>query len=367
MKKIFFVALAAMIFAATGCKNESGNDGGQPASIKITLASGYAKAGSRAQDAVTETVENQVNNFSVLVFSGGLLEKLESYTLSNQTTDFTQTVNGLTTGLKRVVVVANVPTGHTILSYAAGTPYTTFAAADIDLDTQEPAQRPTNGLLMSGEITPTLAAGTNGPLTVPIHRAVARIELGTINYAIEDVATWDVDLFEITSVMIQKAKSLSPVVAGDLQGLTKIPFYGGLATGGSSPATITQAEKTYLRETANINDEGAENPHYFYVFPNNENMVNVGTEGAPVNVEGSTLFVIEATYNGVQTFFPVRINSNDADGFEKINRNTRYVLNITFKTLQGGGNPDVPLDPATLEVTIVPQGWQGPVTQNVEF
>ncbi len=108
---------------------------------------------------------------------------------------------------------------------------------------------------------------------------------------------------------------------------------------------------------------------YFYVTPNNPTMFTDSATDFK-----STLLTLAVTYDGVKYYYPIEINSpdyvdvgdNTADG-KYIERNTIYVVNLNIRSLMGNDDPDQPAKPGMLDVTVTPQNWRGPITQNVNW
>lgn len=327
--------------------NEKSN--GEKASITVTLKGEKLSTRATGSTSDSETDERKVVNYKVYVFNynSGVLEKEVDGTVSSGTAGSTQ-VDGLNTaGTKRVVVVANLPAGFSSISN-----YTDFEAATFDLELQNPANRATTGLVMSGESPElTLTSGTPVPVSVSIKRVVAKIELGSVTI---DPETGHTKNFVLTNVSIQKAKSKANIGPATVK--SEAPFYGGFAGTESTVPTPDNYLLDYISITQpNRTPQIFDN--FFYVFPNDE----AGSE---------TLLNISGTYDGKVTHFPFRINSivsGTADG-TLIKRNTRYILNVTLKKLGSGTtDPDGPGDPAAIEVTVTTEGWEGPLTQNVEW
>lgn len=323
MKNLYLTVAAFTGFAITlaACsQNEQVTDEvqGQPATLTVSIQGGNSDASVRSTGVVTNTDENTVSSFSVYVYNqpSNILEKKQDFT-----SVLIGTVTGLTTGDKKIVVVANAPAAYA--SLAANT-YSALNTNMFDLDTQTTS----NNLAMSGETTTTLGTSTN-TVSVNISRVVAKVQLGTVTISPNPGNTGTLVL---NKVYIMRAKSTSnmgtPTIA------TGSSFYGGMT--GTTSTTV----QTFLSENyAPL--EPTTNPAYFYVFPND----NTGNN--------STLITLEGTYDGTTTYYPFVIN----DG-TYISRNTYYTINVTLKeTGSGSSDPEAPVSPATLDITVVPQNW----------
>ena len=356
VKSFFIVSLVATAFLATACNNDDANEpavGGE-ASITITLEG--EKIGGRATDPTADdaTDERKIVNYKVYVFNAtsGAVEKVVNGIVNSGIAGVTKITGLNTLGAKKVVVLANVPTGYPAISH-----YSDFSNNMFNLDLQTPANRGTTGLVMSGESTDFSLSNADTETTpkgiaVTISRVVAKVELASIEI---NPTAGRAGVFLLTSVSIQKAKSRATV--GPVNVVSDIPYYGGLM-GNESQTTVGYLIDPFTSTPANGVILPCDN--YFYVFPN--------------AVDGEeTLLTIAGTYDGVPTYFPFRINrvagegGGSADG-SMIKRNTRYVLAVNLKNLGGGStDPDLPGDPAAIEVTVTTEGWEGPLTQNVEW
>lgn len=310
---------------------------GELASLQIMLKG--SSLGTKAIGTPTQTDENKINTFTVYVYNNnnGILEKKADFTPAT-TADYVQTVTGLTTGTKKIVIIANAPAGYTV---ADGSVYGDLANKMIDLTSQTVS----TNLAMSGETTATLQAlpATN-QVTVPISRVVAKVRLGGVTLNPEAGHT---STFTLDSVYIMKARSASSMGVPTIAVGTG--FYGGIT------GVVSQTAQTFLREERNI-ATAQDSTRYFYVFPNDNTNGN------------ATLITLVGTYDGNRLYYPFRINTINGSDTTFINRNQYHTINVTLKRPANGvTDPETPVDPATLEVTIIPQDWIIVTEQNVEW
>ncbi len=334
----YVLVIATIAFLLVGCAKNEGTDNpvtGDPATMTISLKgdqSGVLKSTGKPSQAG----ENTINNLTIYVFNGNnnLLEKIAKITPANKN-DTIHTITGLVTGLKKVVVVANEPT---YVNAATDSSYSDIAARRLDLGTQTDS----TNLTMSGEGSITLAASpATNELRVPVRRVVAKIELGTVTLANPLDPGHNAGLFTLDSVYVMKA--IGEASAGISSLTTGGDFYGGIK------ATVSQVAKLYLRDKR-VLAAADNNDRYFYVFPNDNSTGN------------ATLITLVGTYNGVRTYFPFRV------GTGTLSRNTYYTVNVTIKRPgSGSSDPETLVDPATLEVTVIPVDWILAPIQNVEW
>ncbi len=336
-KKCFFGAVVIGLLTMSCNQNEDiteKNEG--TASLKITLKSSSSELKSTGLP--TQAQESKINTFTVYVYNSvsSFLENSQTFTPATSA-EYTQTISGLSTGPKKVVVIANAPAGYNVV---AGSSYSVLATNMFDLSTQN---TPTS-LTMSGESPITLTTAANS-LSVNISRVVAKIQLGTVTIAPEAGYT---GTFVLTKVHIMKAKGTSTMGVPTIA--TGSNFYGGVA------GTVSLTQKAFLSETYSGTINPATNPIYFYVFPNDNTSSN------------ATLLTLEGTYDGTTTYFPFVINDSYTGTGSYITRNSYYTINVTIKrTGNGSSNPEIPVEPAALDITIVPINWAIVPTQNVTW
>ena len=346
---------ASILLLATACSDRDKNEQ-TPGEGSIVVSLNGEKINQRATGPTTdnETDERKIVNFRIYVFnnSSGAVEKVVNGEVTDGKPNPT-TITGLNIlTSKKIVVLANIPDGYGAVSH-----YSDFETYMLDLNTQTPHNRATKGLAMSGEseeftLTNEDVNGTPKGISVTIKRVVAKVKLESI---LISPTSGRAGVFELTSVSIQKAKSLATIGPVDIA--SSKPYYGGIAS------TESTVQASYLIDnftttpptgTTEITD------NYFYVFPN--------------EVEGEeTLMTISGTYDGAVMHFPFQINAiaseggGTADG-KLIKRNTQYQLAVTLRNLGGGStDPDVPGEEADVEIIVTTEGWEGPLTQNVEW
>lgn len=154
----------------------------------------------------------------------------------------------------------------------------------------------------------------------------------------------------LNKVIVMKARG-SAMMGLPSAAYTPDVFYGGMA---GDKSTV----KAYLSETISANDYSN---RYFYVLPSDNDDGN------------TTLITLAGTYDGQPAYFPFRINDKAGTGEASsdgtfIRRNYVYTVNVKLKRLGGGSsNPEVPADPASLDITVEPQDWTAELVQDVEW
>ena len=315
------------------------------ASLTISLKGEYGKGRAtigQGDDATLKEAENKIYKATVFVFNtNGVLDKKADITSPDKNVK----IENLTAGKKNVVVVANVPES---INFPESINYNWFNKSEniIDLETQYTIDK---GLFMSGQASVELVANQTKETTIPISRLVAKVKLGKV--IIEPEAGHDISEFNLEKVLIMNARG-SALMGLPATNYTLNYLYGAMPVNGN-------IEKSYLSETISAADYTG---RYFYVLPSD-------------NDDGhTTLITLAATYKGIPTYFPFRINNKTAESEGEttdgkfIERNHIYTINITIKRLGNGSvDPTEPGDPAALVVTVEPQDWETEIIQNVEW
>jgi hypothetical protein len=109
-----------------------------------------------------------------------------------------------------------------------------------------------------------------------------------------------------------------------------------------------------------IDGTGHSTAHYFYTYSNE-------TE----NISTSTKVVLQADLNGVTYYYPIMINQPDygylpENGHYGVGRNTSYSYTITV-TRPGSEDPNIPLVPGAVELTLEVQDWSVVPSFDKEF
>jgi hypothetical protein len=271
-------------------------------------------------------------------FVFGLLEDIsghESGILENASDKVTSkdptTISSLTTGKKKITVIANIPGGtYPTLAYNTELENSTFDLA---------SQTTNNGLAMSivnGNKEITKPADTYKP---DLARYVAKVQLNSVTITPNSAHTGD---FELKSAYIMLTPKLVNASTGaSVESGDGVEYYGGI------DGTVSQAISSDIPNllyatipvsgfTSNADDK----PLPFYVFPN--------TGGT-----NKTLIVLEGTYNTVPTYFPFVFNNGVID------RNHLYTLNVILRDIGAGSHdPETLVSDAALTVTVGVEEWK---------
>ncbi|GBU07271.1 hypothetical protein AwDysgo_06020 [Bacteroidales bacterium] len=330
-------------FLLSACSSEDENQTTPPLTGKESAALTIRIVGSdrpKLTGSPTQVEENEIQRYKVYVFDDN--EQLEKVQEFSSNPSFTQTISDLTVGYKVIIIVANAPASFPVFSIKDE--YMKFAdeGSYINLDDQVDLS---NGLTMSGQsaisLSPSPALNT---IDITLKRVVAKIKLGDITL---DPEQGHNGVFTLQRVHITRAMSMSLI---GIPGFTaQEPFYGGI----EGTAVTAPNVRNYLSESISLADHA---DRYFYVFS------NAGPR------DKATIITLEGIYDGTLSYFPFRINDDETGDGEYIKPNTQHTINVVIKR-PGSGSPDpeVPLDKATLQVTVTPEDWAVVLTQNLEW
>lgn len=400
MKKINILCVAAAALLAGACASDKSeptgsNNGVLTVGIKSESPT-RALIDATTTAAVVDAFENNVYGFSAYVFDWNTGDLEASVTSADGTP---VVITGLNTaGTKRVVVIANgtraaLPNSF-IPQFETDPNYSRMEEGYLALADQSFSDLTdlTTGFLMTGENTSpiTLVAGNN-TATITVKRIMSKVQLGDITFD-QGVQLSDLADFNITGVSIQRAALYSTLGTGAIDTpTTPAPAWAGGYTAGASISTVsnpvladvldmqpyltdlftTQLGYTGLDDaslgtttlgtamTANslASVPAFENDAFYYVLPSDD-------------TSKFTLLTLKGTYRGTDFYYPIEINDPDSDSSGDklyVKRNTIYTLNIKFKNFTGVLDPDLPGVAASLEVTVVPANWEGPVIQNATW
>jgi hypothetical protein len=345
--KFLAIAMAAAAVTFTSCSKTNDTDPGtedQGKSASITLTISGQSGGTRAVGAPKQEDENIIVGYTVYVVNAetNMIQAKQSFS-----SGLTNRITGLTSGNKRIVVIANDDSAG-VRTINVGQPYSIFDTPDmLNLQTQTEEELSSRGLVMSGQTLINLDPGENTIGNIPVQRVVAKVRLGAVTSVPE---AGHEGAFELTNVHIMKARGKSSIGATEIY--TDNTFYGGIS------GVVSTIGQGFLTEPITLADHSG---RYFYVMPNNNQDDN------------ATLMTLEGVYDGQTVYYPIRINDQVGTGESTtdggfIRRNTSYVLNINIKRPgDGSTNPETPVDPATLDLTITPEDWETELVQNVDF
>lgn len=342
MKRRIIISVFALSTLLTGActksnfKSENESEfSQQSATVTIHLASSTKTVVEQNQQQ-----DNAINTLDVFIFnnttsSNGVSGELDTYQRF-EGSDLSSVQLTSTTGPKVVCVVANSHIGD----FSGVTQIGTFKELSTLLKNEM-----LGSFTMYGEVEHEFEL-TNR-VSVTLSRFVSRVAVTSIKTK-----------FEGTSYQGQTLKNCKLFLVnahGD-----KIVFDNG-----NTSAPIVLNEAALVEEDVNstaqegllmdaidgeIGSEGHTLAHYFYTYSNETQ-----------NTSTSTKVVLQGDLNGVTYYYPVLINQPDygysaENGHYGVGRNNTYSYTITV-TRPGSDDPNIPLVPGAVELTLDVQDW----------
>ncbi|WP_321518662.1 fimbrial protein [uncultured Bacteroides sp.] len=377
-KRFLFLVGIGVLLAMSSCSKEEDNlvvKKGEPAALTLTLKG--TDVNTRATSPVVSlSEENKVNRVTVGLFKTntgeeGKTDIIKEFTFSNGSPTTIQIKGSIIHGSddignRDVVVVANADEN----TFTGATTKTEFLSKLINL------KQDINNLPMIGNGNVTLSADITDPsqLTINLTRMVARVQLTSLSTDFDPAGQYPNAVFKADGIYLLKANGTSQAngtVSNPLNGWTyQYPTNSGtypLRDHFSSPILISKSPAY----TTN---------HYFYTFP------NVFPSPLDPTFADATKLVIEGVFDAdgdLNTtsdqvnpcYYPIVVNrilgvlspQQTLDGYNTgIKRNTIYSISVVIKNI-GVNNTSTIIDPAYLNVTVVPQNWQLAIDQPVDF
>lgn len=311
--------LASIASAVMGCNKTSELDmvpaGGNGQKIAVTVGVGAStKATGVTSNAATS--ESKVNTLQVFVFqSSGARDGYGSSAGSKSATV------ECTAGTRDVYALVNCPDFSSVVSKS---------------ELLEKVSLLSNNNLSSFEMIGCLEDQTlsaSGSLSLEVKRLAGRVVINKITRAFTG-AYADVD-FAIDAIY---AINVAGDACYDLSASDSPVFFNEEKFVSSSVDALTA---DVLSSPATVANNGSyETAHYFYGYPND-------------NSTKQMRLVIEATMDGVKTYYPIDIK--DSEG--KFNANQSYEISSVTITRRGSDDPDAPVVSGTMTFEISVKNW----------
>ena len=135
---------------------------------------------------------------------------------------------------------------------------------------------------------------------------------------------------------------------GEPTGSPVILNEGGLVTEDVTGTAQTGLLMDEISET--ISDAGYSTPHYLYCYSNETS-----------DIASCTKLVLQADIDGTTYYYPIPVNQEEygyvtGNGHHGIKRNTVYSMGISISR-PGSTDPDTPIEPGTLDLSISVADW----------
>jgi len=364
---LFLVGIGALL-AMSSCSKDEENlvvKSGEAATLKLTLKG--IDVNTRVVGTLAGEVDNTIGNVVVGVFRNdggdvnGYADAIENVTVSS----FVSNKVKCTAGSRDIIVVANASTND-FDQLKTATTKALFLKRVLELTDKAQSK---DKLLMTGESdNVTVIKGDENSFTVTVTRLVARVQLVSLMSSFTNSyssAELKVDKIFLHNAMFNY--SVDGTVPGSIvfrtgydQVLPVSLLDLNLQDVISAPYSLTGVSTTsYLS-----------NNHYFYTFPN--------TLATPTKLVISGMFDPDGSAGSMtpyRVYYPIDVNKDQVytgtppvlvpNTGVGILRNTIY--SISAKIFRPGVlDPDKPLDPASISLTITVTNWNN-ITQDNEL
>jgi hypothetical protein len=350
MKRIYFIGAicSAMLAILSSCEKPYCETchAGEPSTLTLTLASD----GTRSNISTSQAEDNNITSVDVFVFrntapTSADYQKLDTYKrfTGNELENITLTS---TTGPKTICVVVNEHTN----AFKGVTSLPQFRTLVTDLKNEV-----IGSFTMYGETEETLSTTTSVSLTVKRH--ICRVAVTSVKTNFSGTPYSEMMLSNIKLYLINA--HAQKLIYNNGAPSTPLIYNKGKLIGEDANATI-EANMIYEPLTGTVGESGITTPHFFYCYSNETQ-----------NLHECTKLVLQADLDGVTYYYPILINqtgygNTSETGHFGVRRNTTYSYGITV-TRPGSLDPNEPIVPGTVELTISAEDWAVIPTFSKEF
>lgn len=337
-------AIAAGILSAglTSCEPDNCTlcaEEGLPSTLSLTLE----PTATRSTSAQSETQDNTINTLDVFIFRNGEPTSADYGKLDTYTRFEGESLNDLTlettTGPKLICIIVN----SNISTYAGITTLDAFRSLTTRLQDET-----LGDFTMYGESSQTLGVTTS--VSISVTRLISRICVTSIKTDFADNPYVGMSLTNCRLYLVN-AHGEKHVYNGGSPTEATILNPGGLV--GEHVNSTLEAGLLMDNITEAIGDNGYSTAHYLYCFANETS-----------DIASSTKLVLQADLDGVTYYYPIPVNQDgyghvdDGNGntYFGVRGNSIYSYGITV-TRPGSLDPDTPVVPGTLELSISTAEW----------
>jgi len=376
---LFLVGIGALL-AMSSCSKDEENlvvKSGEPATLKLTIKGSDLSTKATTTSDLTvpnESFDNKINNIVVGVFRDdvGVLNGyadaigdvlVSEVTASNPRAFYIPSGSEIkvTAGKRDIIVVANASDADiTVLKTA--TTKSDFLKKVLVLADKEQSK---DKLLMTGvKEDADITKGIINPISLEVTRLVGRVQLVSLKSSFKD--SYATAVLDVDRIFLHNALFNYPVDPSLTNPYTKL-FHTGWDTapalyGETIDPKLMDATTYSLSANTTATNFVTSSNHYFYTFPNGRS--DLSTE---LDLTTATKLVISGKFypNGTSgeftyVYYPIVINK-DVDATQArsgygIERNYVYSISATIFR-PGVTDPDKPLDPASISLTITVANW----------
>lgn len=342
------LSLLALTAGLTACETQNCTEcieeERQPSTLTLSLDAATVKS----TDTPVDAEDNAINTVDVFIFTGGE-ESSPGYGLLDTYCRFEGTdimEIRTTTGPKKICAIVN----------AKSQDLGSITALSQLKETVASLQDETFGnLTMYGEQDMILEVQTNASITVS--RLISRVTVSSVRTRFAGTPYEGVQLSNCKVYLIN-AHADKLLAGGNATAEPLILNQGSLVH--SDMESLAQPDMLADDIIGTIGDAGYTTKHYLHCYSN-------GTSDIPA----STKLVLQADINGTTYYYPIPVNQEgyghiSENGHYGIQANTVYSYGITV-TRPGSLQPDIPIEPGTLELSIDVAEWTVIPEFNKEF
>lgn len=363
---LFLVGIGALL-AMSSCSKDEENlvvKSGEPATLSLTLKG--SSVDTRVVGTLASEADNTIGNVVVGVFRddgdalNGYADAIGDVLVSEETASNPRAFyipSGseikVTAGKRDIIVVANASTADFEQLRTATTKSDFMNKVLVLADKNQDK----NKLLMTGvkEDAVVTKAGPNS-ISLEVTRLVARVQLVSLKSSFTN--SYSSAVLTVDRIFLHNALFNCPVDAS-------VPNPKSFYTGwDAAPTAYDETYNENLKDvttylmTGNPTDSYLANNHYFYTFPNGILDLTKATK-----LEISGMFDPDGTTGPIvpyRVYYPIVVNGDAVSGnaHKGIGIERNYVYSISATIFRPGvTDPDKPLDPASISLTITVTPW----------
>ena len=319
-------ALAAFGFMSvfTGCQKEVINENASDDRVTVNVSVPVAET-----KVVSVLNEASIRNYQVFIFKeDGVVEDYVSQSSADITLDCTK-------GRKTIVVLVNAPSMGHVMDFASLT-------AERSLLSDNAA----DCFVMEGKTNVDIQSVNTVSISIPVTRKVARIELSSLNVAI-DMPQYSSKTFTVSSVYLINVSAEMPY----FEQAAPILWYNKTAYSSVDDNTLIYDDMGDFEITS---ETPYTTKNVFYCYSNNVTTDSFSETWSP----RLTRLVVEAKLDGETYYYPVTVPN--------IKQNKRYEVNLTI-TRPGAKSPDYEVDKLAADFKVSVADWDKGATVNEEI
>ena len=292
--------------------------------------------------AVHQPYESRIQSIAAMVFNDDLLQKLECYQKTSYFSGDSRDI-GSCTGNKILILCANAELEESDLNNANS--FRNACSLEINLE-DEDLSYPS----MSATAHITAGEGTE----IVMERLSSEIELRSIccDFAGKP---YDGEIITDARIYLTNVNATCDIIPTETSTIKRIINHGSLIM---DDVKSFKNKINIIDSIGNISRDFTYPQSRFLCFPNTSAQESAGTP--------FTRLVIEGEIMGETWYWPININRGQGEEHEGIERNNKYIYDITIRA-KGTKDPDIPVNPEAAVLKFGVEKWKEKDAYNVEF